>query len=251
MLSYWWGSDDRDGNGGMKFFRQILLGSGNCGNQKHLVLDRHLCGHIWSVLRGVIIFFAFLLYFFSSIFSSFVWFFCEQGNCTWRWIDTCGHIWSVLRGVKPKPSAFLFKNPPIDPFLHRVRLSLMSPNRRGWSIFNPRATFIQSFRRQCHILQTTKSSLPPLPLRTFPCPLSLISICPNFAKLKSFSTWFSHHDTFHSKRWRPPTYLQHTNTTSSPNYSGGLLSNKCQNEMLQMLHEIRTGLISGHILSFV
>ena len=44
----------------------------------------------------------------------------------------------------------------------------------------------------------------PLPLRTFPCPLSLISICPNFAKLKSFSTWFSHHDTFHSKRWRPP-----------------------------------------------
>ena len=60
------------------------------------------------------------------------------------------------------------------------------------------------FRRQCHILQTTKSSPPPLPLRTFPCPLSLISICPNFAKLKSFSTWFSHHDTFHSKRWRPP-----------------------------------------------
>ena len=134
----------------------------------------------------------FYLYF--LVFFFFCLIFCEQGNCTWRWIDTCGHIWSVLRGVKPKPSAFLFKNPPIDPFLHRVRLSLMSPNRRGWSIFNPRATFIQSFRRQCHILQTTKSSTPPPPLpfhlELFPAPWALYPSAPTLQNLNPFQHGF-------------------------------------------------------------
>ena len=98
--------------------------------------------------------------FFLGIFSS------ECTKSSWRSIiDICGHIWSFQPAVKPRPSAFLFKTPPI--FLRRRRLSLMSPDRGRWSILKTLPAFILVFLRLSHEMYAFKamnSILTPLSL---------------------------------------------------------------------------------------
>ena len=93
-------------------------------------------------------------------------FFPKCTKSSWRSIiDICGHIWSFQPAVKPRPSAFLFKTPPI--FLRRRRLSLMSPDRGRWSILKTLPAFILVFLRLSHEMYAFKamnSILTPLSL---------------------------------------------------------------------------------------
>ena len=158
MLSYWWWSNDR--NSDERRLQYFSLFWSNIFGSRQL---------------------AFL--FFSSDFLGRRQ--LQQQHLVLNWHLRSHLICSARR--ETETIGFSFKTLPIDPFLHRQRLSLMSPNRGRWSIFNPRPAFIHAFVRlfvsrnvriyctmhwiltplspQCLILQTTKSS-PPLPSPT-------------------------------------------------------------------------------------
>ena len=101
-------------------------------------------------------------------------FFPKCTKSSWRSIiDICGHIWSFQPAVKPRPSAFLFKTPPI--FLRRRRLSLMSPDRGRWSILKTLPAFILVFLRLSHEMYAFKA------MNSILTPLSFPN-CPGFFK---------------------------------------------------------------------
>ena len=69
-------------------------------------------------------------------------------------LTPCGHIWSV-RGAWNQDRLFHLKTLTIVPFLPLARLSLMSPDRGRWSIFNPTPAFIQTLPRKLCLTKCT------------------------------------------------------------------------------------------------
>ena len=89
-------------------------------------------------------------------------------RCTWCSIDTLrpNLIRAGVRETKTsRDRLFHLKTLTIGPFLPLARLSLMSPDRGRWSIFNPTPAFIQTLSHEMytfkviHCIQSLPSSL--------------------------------------------------------------------------------------------
>ena len=110
-------------------------------------------------------------------FSGFV-FFCKMHNCKNAKMQNCKNAklhlvldwhlaatFDLCGGARNQDRLFHLKTLTIGPFLPPARLSLMSPDRGRWSIFNPTPAFIQTLSHEMytfkviHCIQSLPSSL--------------------------------------------------------------------------------------------